>query len=319
MALSDLAVFSETVYTTQTEILRQQIDRFNAASRGTITLRSAAHVGDYSDSAHWAKISGLVRRRNPYGAGAVAHKSLAHLVDTMVKVAAGTPPVDIPPGQFKWIQRNPEEGGVVIGRQLAVDTLADMLNTGILACAAALSGVAAVFHDGSAGTATPATFNNGQAKFGDAAQDILCWVMHSKPLFDVYGAALQNQNGLFTFESVNVRQDGFGRTLIPTDSPALIDVVPNPDQYIMLGLTAGAITVEQNGDFTDNLDTTNGDENIGRSYQAEWSYELGVKGFTWDKPNGGKAPVDAAIAVSTNWDRFATSHKDLAGVIIKTQ
>lgn len=316
MALSDLAVFSEYVYTAQTEVLRQKIDLFNSASRGAIQLRSAAHVGDYSDRTLWAKVAGLVRRRNPYGSGAVTHKTLAMLVDTMVKVAAGTPPVDLPPSMFKWIQKNPEEGGAVIGQQLAGDTLADMLNTAIIAAVAALSGVAAVNFDGSAAIANVTTFNKGQALFGDAYQDIAIWVMHSKPLFDIYGDALTNSNGLFTFESVNVRQDGFGRTFIISDSPSLVNLTPTPDNFYTMGLVPGAVAVDQNGDFTDNISTLNGDENIQRTYQAEWSYELGIKGFAWDKTTGGKAPNDAAIGVATNWDRFATSAKDLAGVLV---
>jgi hypothetical protein len=319
MALSDLAVFSEYVYTAQTEVLRQKIDLFNAATRGAIQLRSAAHVGDYSDATLWAKVAGLVRRRNPYGSGAVAHKTLAMLVDTMVKVAAGTPPIDLPPSMFTWIQKNPEEGGAVIGQQLAGDTLADMLNTAIMAGVAALSGVAAVNYDGSAAIADVTIFNSGQAKFGDAYQDIQLWVMHSKPLFDIYADALTNANGLFSFESINVRQDGFGRTFVISDSPSLFNATPTPDNYYALGLVPGALRVDQNGDFTDNISTLNGDENIQRNYQAEWTYELGVKGFAWDKTNGGKAPNDAAIGVATNWDRFATSVKDLAGVLLTTR
>jgi hypothetical protein len=323
MALSDLAVFSEYVYSAMTEVLRQQVNLFNAASRGTIALRSAAHVGDFSDVAFWAKVNGLVRRRNPYGSGTVAEKNLQQIVDTMVKVAAGTPPIRIDPGQFNWIQRNPEEGGAVIGQQLAVDTMADMLNTAILATAAAMSGVAAINYDGTAAVADVTVFNHGQALFGDAYQDILAWIMHSKPLFDVYDNALQNTNGLFTFGTVNVRQDGFGRVFIVTDSPSLMGTpVVGPPAYtphLTLGLVAGAIRVDQNGDFTDNIDTLNGEENIKRTYQAEWSYELGIKGFAWDNATGAKAPNDAALGTATNWDRYATSEKDLAGVMIATR
>lgn len=436
MALSDLAVFSEFVYTAQTEVLRQQIDLFNAASRGAIVLRPAQHVGDYSDTTMWAKISGLVRRRNAYGSGAVTPKNLAMLVDTMVKVAAGTPPINIPPGQFLWIQKNPEEGGAVIGQQLAVDTLADMLNTGIMAGVAALSGVAANVTDGSVaasgvltalatplntetvtiggkaytfqtvltnvdgnvligasaatalanlsaainlgagsgtlyaaattlhptvsgnggsplvvtsktkgvggngiattetltqgswGTATLAggkeigvadqqIFNAGQSLFGDHYQDIVAWVMHSKPLFDIFGQALQNAAQLFTFGTVNVRQDAFGRVFVISDSPALVSAT-SPVRYSSLGLVPGAIELHQNNEFTDNISTINGDENILRNYQAEWTYELGIKGFAWDKSNGSKSPNDAALGVATNWDRFATSNKDLAGVLLNT-
>ena len=43
-----------------------------------------------------------------------------------------------------------------------------------------------------------------------------------------------------------------------------------------------------------------------------------MKGYTWDKANGGKSPNDAALALSTNWDRTATSHKDTAGVKVTT-
>jgi len=318
MALSDLAVFSEFVYSSQTEVLKQQVDLFNAASRGTIVLSTKAHVGDYSDETFWKKISGLVRRRNPYGSGAVTPKTLEHLVATMVKVAAGTPPISLPPSQFRWIQRNPEEGGAVVGQQLAKDTMADMLNTALMGTVAALNNTAEILTS-QAAIATISSFNVAQSKFGDSYQDILAWVMHSKPLFDIYGSALANSEALFSFETINVRQDGFGRVFVVSDSPSLTNPAATPDTFNTLGLVANAVQVDQQNDFDDNMSTTNGDENILRDYQAEWSYELGVKGYAWDKASGAAAPNDAAIAVMTNWDRYATSHKDLAGVLLVTQ
>jgi hypothetical protein len=318
MALSDLAVFSEYAYSAMVEVLAQQVGLFNSATNGTIVLRAANHAGDFSDVAMWARISGLVRRRNAYGTGNVAEKTLEQLIDTMVKIAAGTPPVRIDPGQFRWIQANPELGGALIGRQLAEDTLADMLNTGLMAYVAASSGVAAVYLDAHlSGNLNMGTFNDGQAKFGDRAQSILCWIMHSKPIFDLYGTALANSAHLFTFGNVAVKTDPFGRPLIISDSPSLIEA-GSPNHYLTAGLTAGAIRVDQNGDFDDNVDTLNGKENITRTYQAEWSYNLGLKGYAWDKAGGGKSPTDAAIGTAANWDQWATSHKDLAGILIET-
>lgn len=320
MALSDLAVFSEYTYDTMTEVLAQQIDLFNAASRGTIQLRSSNHQGDYSDETFFAKVSGLVRRRNAYGSGAVTPKTLQMLVDTMVKVAAGTPPVNIPPSQFKWIQMNPEEAGVVIGKQLAVDAMADMLNTGLMATRAALSGQSAIIYDGTGDTPdtlTPAMLNKGSAKFGDRSGDIAAWVLHSTPMHDFYGNAIANAAQLFTYGTINVVGDPFGRVFVVTDSPALI-TAGSPNIFYNLGLTVGAVSVDQNNDFTDNMDTTNGDENIQRSYQAEWSYNVGVKGFTWDKSNGGHSPTDSALATASNWDKIVTSNKDLAGVLVQS-
>lgn len=316
MALSDLQVFSEYAYSAMTEVQDQAIQKFNEASQGTIILRSAANQGDYSDTAFWKKISGLVRRRNAYGSGAVSEKVLEHLLDTSVKVAAGTAPVRIDPGMMKWIQRSPEEAGATVGQQLAGDSLADMLNTAALVGRVSIGSIAAVTHNitalvGDAAKTSLGSLNTASAKFGDRAQSIQAWLMHSKPLFDVYGQALTNSNQLFVFGNVQVRQDGFGRLFVVTDSPNLISGGTN---YHTLGLTAGAIAVEQNNDFTDNVETKNGDENIIRTYQAEWSYNTGIKGFAWDKVAGGASPADAAIGAAANWDRYATSHKDLAGV-----
>lgn len=318
MALSDLAVFSKYTYSAMTEVIAQQIELFNTASRNTMVLSAQAHQGDYSDTAFWGKVSGLVRRRNAYGSGAVSEKTMQHLTDTMVKVAGGTHPVRLDPGQFRWIQLNPEEAGAALGQQLARDMLADMLNTGLMGGYAALSQVSAVIHDGTAGTMTASLLNTGLGKFGDRRSDVAAWFMHSKPVTDFYGNAINNAERLFNYGTVNVVTDPFGNLFIVTDSPALL-TSGTPDTYHSLGLVGGAITVDQNNDFDDNYETKNGGENIIRTYQAEWSYNLGVKGLAWDKTNGGKSPTDAALATATNWDRYATSDKDLAGVIVDTQ
>ena len=319
MALSDLEVFQEYAQTSMTETQDQAIERFNGQVNGGIILTSAAHEGDFSQTAIWAKISGLVRRRNAYGSGAQSLKTLSQLVNTTVKVAAGTPPIEINPGMLKWIQKSPEEAGVVIGRQLAQDSMADMLNTGIMIYVAGVGNVSELNHDGTAGTAKLESLMSGAAKFGDRSQDIVAWLVHSKSAFDIYGQALANSNRLFQFGNVQVVDDGFGRPIIMTDSPNLVAVDGGGvgvDHYYQCGLSAGGIIVEQGNEFTDNIETKNGDENILRTYQAEWTYQLGLKGFTWDTATGGKSPNDAALATAGNWDRVSTSHKDLAGVLV---
>lgn len=321
MALSDLAVYSEYAYSAMTEVLAQQVELFNAATNNAVTLAPAAVQGDFSDVAFWQKISGLVRRRNAYGTGDVAEKVMEHLVDTMVKIAAGTPPVRIDPGMFNWIQRSPEEAGVVLGQQLAKDTLGDMLNIALGAANAALTNEATNLLSITGETDKVASFialNRAQAKMGDAAQQIVAWIMHSTPLFSLYGNALTNAQQLFTYGTVNVARDPWGRVLIATDSPNLLSFSSPNTTYSTLGLVPGALVVQQNNDFDANEETNNGKENIVRTYQAEWSYNLGVKGFAWDKGNGGKSPNDAAVLTGTNWDKYATSNKDLAGVILKT-
>lgn len=324
MALSDLKVYSEFAYTTFTEVLRQQVNLFNAASAGAITLGVGAHLGDFSDTVFWKKIDGLVRRRNAYGSGSVAEKTLAQQVDTMVKVATGTPPIRIDPGQFRWIQQNPEVAGAVIGQQLAVEALADMLNTGLgafyVSHLQATSNVLDITgRTAPADLVSVATLAEATGKLGDqSGGSIQAWVMHSKVLFDIYANALANNANLFVYGNVTVARDPFGKLLIMTDSPSLVNTTPTPDVYHSLGLTQGAITIDRNNDFDANEETKNGDENIIRTYQAEWSYQLGIKGYAWDKANGGKSPTQAALLTGTNWDQIVTSNKDLGGVIIES-
>ena len=201
--------------------------------------------------------------------------------------------------------------------------MADMLNVGLGASYAALSAQTAVVYNATLNTSPEDTLsfgnlNNGQAKFGDQASTISAWVMHSKPMFDLYGKNLSNAERLFNYGNINVMRDPFGKLLVMTDSQNLV-ITGTPNNYAVLGLVPGAVIIDQNNDYTANEEAKNGDENIIRTFQAEWSYNVGVRGFAWDKTNGGKSPNDAALLTSTNWDKYATSHKDLAGVVVKTK
>lgn len=324
MALSDLAVYSEYAYSTMTEVLAQQIELFNAASAGTIILTPAAHQGDYSDEAFFAKIADLVRRRNAYGAGAITQKTMKHLVDTSVKVAAGTAEVRLDPAQFRWIQQNPEVAGAALGQQLAGDSLADMLNTALGCGVAALEQTAEVVNDisGEAGDASKVSFINMTEtanKFGDRQSAIRAWIMHSTPLTTLFVNALTNSERLFQYDTVNVIRDPFGRLYVVTDSASLQWTAAPNSGFYSLGLTQGGIYIGQNNDFDAMEEGRTGDENLIRTYQAEWSYNVGIGGYSWDKTTGGKSPTDAALFSSANWDKYATSHKDLAGVILKSK
>ncbi|QOI69754.1 putative major capsid protein [Acinetobacter phage DMU1] len=321
MALSDLQVFNDWAYKTMSEVLDQQVELFNGATRGAIILRSAGNTGDLSEAAFWAKIQGLVRPRDPYSNADVAAKDLRQLVDNTIKVASGTPPINIPPSMLRWIQKNPQEAGAVIGQQLAGDTMQDMLNNGLAAGKAAFTAGGAV-HDISAdgtGLMTQRAFNAAQRIFGDRSTDIQVWVSHSSPLFDLYDNALANAEQLYVFGTVNVRADAFGRPIIITDSPALVSGAAETLRHSTLGLTTGAILIEQNQDFDSTVVDGTGKQNITRQYQAEWSYNLGVNGYAYDIATGGKAPNPTALATAANWDKISTSIKDTGGVVLVTK
>lgn len=338
MALADLQVFSSYTYTAMTEVLAQNVDLFNEATNGGLVLKVDAKQGDFSDATFYAAVAGLVRRRNPYGTGAVTEKVMAMRSDVEVKVAAGTPPIRIDPAWYAWILRSPEEAAAAMGQQLAKQTLSDMVNVGIGSVSAALlntggivindisGGVGGAPPAGGSGTLpSPLALANTAIKLGDYSGDIVCWLMHSKSWNDLYGNALANNERLFAYGTTNVLQDPQGRRYVIADVPGLM--VPavgtggsqHNAWFHTIGLTPGAVDISQSDDFFDNWSTTNGDENIKRTYQAEWSYSVGVKGFAWDKTNGGKAPNDAALFTGTNWDQVVTSIKDGPGVMLVSQ
>jgi len=316
----DLKVFNQYTYAAMTEVVAQETAKFNEASRGAIILRPAANQGDFSLEASFKAISGLIRRRNAYdqSSTAVTAAALAHLENASVKVAAGTPPIDFEPQQYTWIQQNPEQAAVVIGEQLAKAMMQDMLNAAINSTGAAINAVAALKHSATGAVADFAGLVTAAGKFGDRSAAVRAWVMHSKVMTDLHLNAVANGSQLFQFGTVAVVSDAFGRLFVITDSPNLI-VTGTPDNYRTLGLVENAVLVDQNNDFYAAIEEKTGANNIKRTYQAEWTYNLGVKGYTWDKANGGASPTDAALGTGTNWDKTATDNKDTAGVMLLTQ
>jgi hypothetical protein len=216
------------------------------------------------------------------------------------------------------VQRNQEEAGAAIGEQFAEGVFADYLNTACEALVAAITNQGSLDYDATNGTLELADLVQGAALFGDRAGRLRAWVIHSKPMHDLYGTTITNSNDLFEFGNVNILQDGFGRRFIMTDSPALL-TTGSPDTYHTIGLAEMGAVVEDNGDLFTNIDTENGAENIVRTWQAEYTFNLGLKGYSWDQANGGASPTDAEIGTGTNWDQVATFDKDTAGVLVDSQ
>lgn len=312
----DLSVFNKYVYTTLTETVAQQVALFNEASAGAITLVPAEdNVGDFAMRASFKQIAGLVRRRDVYnGTNSVNAVRLQQLQNNSVKVPAGTPPIVYEAAQYAWVKENPESAALVIGEQLATGMLADMLNVAVSAAVAAVSGVSELNHS-IASTPTFSDLVQGAAKFGDRMGSLAAWVLHSKSITDLYSNAIANGQQLFTYDTINVVQDPFGRRFVMSDSDALVATEGADTKYRLLGLVPGAVMVEQNADFDANLERSNGTENIQSCYQAEWSYNLGLLGYSW-KTSGGKAPSNVNLAKPANWEQTASSVKDTAGILI---
>jgi hypothetical protein len=226
------------------------------------------------------------------------------------------------PGDMDWIGEDRNAAIVAFAKQMAVEQFHDMIKSAINSLIPALAANATNFLDVSALTGgnelfSPKTALQAKQKLGDNSERIVAWLVNSKSRFDWQSGNLTNTAGLFNWGNVGVMTDSGGTPIIVTD--LMPSIAGSPVKYSAIGLTAGGVVVEQNADFADESIPILGKEQIQYAYQAQWSYNLGLKGLAWDKTNGGASPSDAALATATNWDKVATDYKDLPGVLLRTQ
>jgi hypothetical protein len=315
MSLSQMQVFNEYVMPATIETLGQMVDKFNAASNGAIRLTTEGFDGDFLQESFFQSIHSAQRRVDRYAAQAsVTPTDLTQLKQSMVKVAGGFGPIRFEPSQLTWLNKPTAEGIEVASRNFAEALLKDQLNTAIAALRAAIANQASATNDvsGSAGISYGA-LNNAHAKFGDSSGNLVANVMTGAVYHKLIGLNISNAQQLFRQGDVTV-VDMLGKAMIVTDAPALY-VAGTPNKSYVLGLVAGAATVADAGDLISNIETNNGQTRIETTMQVDYSFGLGLKGYTWDETNGGKSPTDAEIATGSNWDKVATDIKHTAGVV----
>ena len=320
MALSDMKVFNEYLKAATIETLAQDVEKFNAASAGSIRLTTQGIDGDFLQESFWSGLHGAQRRVDRYAANTTQSATpLAQKQYDAVKIAGGFGPILWEPSQLAWIQKSPEEALEVISRNLSEAIMADQLNTAIAALVAAISNQSGATNDVSATAGVDYIAVNGaHAKFGDASARLVAQVMNGATYHALIGKNLANAEQLFTFTGVTI-VDILGKAVIVTDAPALYSAaVTEPAAQAkqrVLSLVDGAAIVMDGSELVTNIETTNGNQRIETTMQADYAFGLALKGYGWDVANGGKSPTDAEIATGSNWDLVANSIKASAGVI----
>lgn len=315
MSLSQMQVFNQYIMPATIETLDQMVEKFNAASRNTIRLTTEGFDGDFLQESFFAAIHSAQRRVDRYASQASASATdLTQLKHSSVKIAGGFGPIRFEPGQLTWLQKPTAEGIEVASRNFAEALMADQLNTAIAALVAAIENNSDATNDvsGSTGLSYNA-LNDAHAKFGDHSGNVLSNVMTGSVYHKLIGQNLTNTPQLFQAQNVTV-VDILGKAVVVTDAPALYEA-GTPNKQKVLGLVESAAIVHDAGDVISNIETSNGQTRIETTMQVDYTFGLGLKGYTWDETNGGKSPSDAELATGTNWDQVATSVKHTAGVI----
>jgi hypothetical protein len=324
---SDFVVYQEQYQSGIVEVLTQNSKAFNDASRGAIVLNTISRRGDFSQAAFFSSVTNLISRRDTTSTSAATDLALAENEIISVKLNRKIGPVGQTRDAFRKIAmgKTSEELSFILGQQSAIAMQLDMLNSALRATRSALANQATnLYTVPTNGTLNTAGLVSGLSKFGDAADQVVAWIMHSKPYYDL--VANQITANILNVSNFNVAQGQpvtMNRPVIVTDSDALVVSGGSGStaftNYYTLGLTVGGALVESTEQEELVVIDITGLENLVVRYQGEFAYNLGVKGFKYDITNGGANPADSAIATGSNWDTAMTSFKNWAGVTIQSR
>lgn len=321
---SQFVIYDEQFYAGRVERLEQNIRAFNENSRGCIELRSNFHEGDFSQESFFQK-GNHVYDRDPTSISAQTATGLAMDEVKSPKVNKGYL-IESTLDSFKKLGRDDREMSYVLGQQLGDEIMQKYLNTAMytLLGGFSVSAVASqlVYTGLSASSITSIGLNSGLRLFGDAAERIQMWVMHSK----VYRDLVENQITEKLLEvTAGVLYGGnpatYNRPVLVMDNPALISAGSSTassadDVYHTFGLTRSAVTIEESEESSVLAETVGGKHNIIARLQGEFAYTVKMKGMSF---SAAANPSDATLATGTNWSKKFADKKSLMGIDIQTR
>lgn len=321
---SDMKVYQEEFQSGLIESVAQFLGIFNDGTRGAIRLVPNALKGDYSKAAFFKDVASLVTRRDTTSVAAATDLAMTQDEVISVKLNRKVGPVAQTLDAIKKANLTEAEASRAFGVLAGERKMKDMVDAAIRAAVAGISATSAMVSDVSVTTSTripasPDRLNTARALMGDAAQDVVCWVSHSRPNFDIIGGLLTGTTaGLADVATIQGALPGYlGRPSIITDSAALT-FTDTYVKYRTLGLVRDAVVVTESEEESFHTEIVSGLENLVRRWQSEHAFNVQLKGYKWDITNGGANPNDTALALATNWDKVATDNKHTPGVMLIT-
>jgi hypothetical protein len=320
---SDFVQFQTQVYSFVYEELTQKIDIYNENSFGAISMLTETMVGDYKRQTFFDAI-GDAAYRDITAQAALTPSAITQDEEISVKVARRLGPYQQTLDAWKKEGFTTDQAMTEMARglakQYAEKKVKDMVNTGVTCIEAALSGQSANTYSNHLSPMETTFLVEGMALMGDAYGKIKCWLMHSHVYFDLVKNAIADK---IYQEAGFVVYGGTPGTLnipvIVADVPALnVGAASQTTTYQTLGIVENGLVITNSEDFSFIAQPVTGYTNLSFEVQAEYAYNVGVKGFKWDMTNGGANPTDAKLRTATNWDKVKSDAKLLAGVRIVT-
>ena len=147
----------------------------------------------------------------------------------------------------------------------------------------------------------------GMRKFGDKFSNLSLLVMDAASYFDIVDGAITDK--LYQEASTVVYGGAPGTMGIP------VLVTDQAKKDTIFGLQQGAIRIRNSQLPAFRVYQDNTKENLVIGVRAEGAFNLDVLGYSY-KDTAGANPNLATLGATANWEKYATSDKNTAGVIL---
>jgi hypothetical protein len=312
--LDNRTVFNTYIMPATMETFAEMIRLFNAASNNSIVLDAGNFSGNFKTQAFFDSVMSGQRRVSRNGPNTEAPKTyITDHTKTDVKVAGGFGPIVYEPSEMTWLREPTATGIELASRGFASALLLDQINTALGAVVGAISNQPDTVYGSASEVLTYDTINLAHSRFGASSSLLRTDFMSGLQYHKFVSQNLKNAPSLL-FEAGNVRiVDILGKTVVVVDAPALTDTIRKVSRVV--SLAAGAVTVSDSRDIITNIDTTNGLQRIETTFQADYTFNLSLKGYSWDTATGGSSPDDSELYTGANWDRVSGPVHTTAGVL----
>ena len=335
---SDFKILNPEYHSGQIEFLARNLQVFNGASRNAIRLGSKAIEGLYERKTFFDHaITDLVQRRNPLVTTAVDDGEFTQADHYTIKLDRRIGPVAHTLDSWRKMGATPELMSYIFGQKAGEAKLVDNVDTILTALIAGIEGVSSssgvndlVYDAVDVGTTNTGLLDaemlaEGMSKMGDAYRNIACWVMHSKPYFNlVKNQITENIFNITSMVIVGGTPATLGKPVVVMDSDSLKEdassgISAYSTVYKTLGLVSDAASVMETEMETVVSEVVTGKENLIGRIQGEYAVNIGMKGISYKYTTGGANPTIAAIGSTANWERIVNDVKDCPGIVIKTR
>ena len=303
-----MIVHDELFKTGYFEGIQENLKLFNSASEGCIVMKEQRIKGDFEKEAYW-KGNVPILDRDPTSNAPRPVQSWGEGEQVSVKVPFKTPIMRMTYEEVYRSGRSIDEFSYQLGKSYAEAEMSNRLSTGIAALKAATAAAGATMNITSA-TLDALSLADLLGTYGDKADLVKMLLMHSGARTTLVKTAItSNRLGEVGGIVYGADPGTLGRPTLVRDDTALKETT----HWVVMALTAGAIEISDNSQppvLDSGKDGTK--ENIAFYWTAEGTFNLKLKGYSWNTATGGANPTTAELATTANWSKVATSDKALA-------